>query len=63
MFLVIIIQILRYIKNVPKRGLLYEYKGDAKTICYSDADWAGSYSDRRSTFEYYVMIGGNMISW
>ncbi|GAU43000.1 hypothetical protein TSUD_188740 [Trifolium subterraneum] len=50
-------------KEAPGRGLLYEDKGDAKITCYSDADWAGSPSDRRSTSGYCVLIGGNMISW
>jgi transposase InsO family protein len=58
-----VIRILRYIKNAPGKGLLYEDKGDAKITCYSDADWAGSPSDRRSTSGYCVLIGGNMISW
>jgi len=34
-----------------------------KIICYSDFDWAGSLLGRRSTFGYYVLIGGNMMSW
>lgn len=58
-----IIRILRYIKSAPRNGLLYEDKGDAKIICYSDADWVGSPSDKRSTSEYCALIGGNMISW
>ncbi|PNX72504.1 putative copia-type protein [Trifolium pratense] len=58
-----VVRILRYLKNAPGRGLLHEDKGDAKITCYSDADWAGSPSDRRSTSGYCVLIGGNMISW
>ncbi|PNX68831.1 putative copia-type protein [Trifolium pratense] len=58
-----VVRILRYIKNAPGRGLLYEDKGDAKITCYSDADWVGSPSYRRSTSGYCVLIGGNMISW
>lgn len=59
-----IIRILRYnINNSLGSGLLYEDKDDDKIICYSDADLVGSPSDRRSTFEYCVLIEGNMISW
>lgn len=58
----VVIRILRCIKSAPRRELLYEDKGNAKITCYSDADWVGSPSDRRSTSGYCVLIGGNMIS-
>nr|XP_016450161.1 PREDICTED: uncharacterized mitochondrial protein AtMg00810-like [Nicotiana tabacum] len=45
------------------QGLLYEDKGNKNIIGYSDADWAGSPSDKRFTSGYYVMMGENLISW
>jgi len=58
-----IIRILKYIKGSPGKGLLYASNNHTKVVCYLDADWVGSSSDRRRTFEYCVSIGGNLISW
>jgi len=43
--------------------LLYGSNNHTRVVCYSDADWAGSPSDRRSTSGYCVSIGGNLILW
>ena len=43
--------------------MLYENRGHTHIVAYSDADWAGSPIDKRSTSRYCVFIGGNLISW
>ena len=58
-----LIRILKYIKNAPGKGLIYKDKGHTQIIGYSDADWASSPVDRRSTSEYCVFIRGNLVSW
>ncbi|RVW14408.1 Retrovirus-related Pol polyprotein from transposon RE2 [Vitis vinifera] len=58
----VVIRILRYIKSTPGQGVLYENRGHTQVVGYTDADWAGSPIDRRSTFGYCVFIGGNLIS-
>lgn len=57
-----VIRNLRCVKNAPSHGLLYEDKGNSKIVCYFDVDWTRSLSNRRSTFGYCVLIGGNLIS-
>ena len=57
-----VVRILRYIKGTPGQWVLYENRGHTQVVGYSDADWAGSPTDRRSTSEYCVFIGGNLIS-
>ncbi|RVW41741.1 Retrovirus-related Pol polyprotein from transposon TNT 1-94 [Vitis vinifera] len=58
-----VIRILRYIKSTPGQGVLYQNRGHTQVVGYTDADWAGSPTDRRSTSGYCVFIGGILISW
>jgi hypothetical protein len=51
-----VIRILKYIKSAPGKGLLYENKGNTQVVGYSDADWAGSLADRRSTSGYFRVL-------
>ncbi|XP_070049685.1 uncharacterized protein [Nicotiana tomentosiformis] len=50
-------------KSAPGKGLLFEDRGHKQIVGYSDADWVGSHSDRRSTSGYHVLVGGNLVSW
>ena len=54
-------RILCYVKGTLGQG--YENRGYTQIVGYSDADWADSPTDRRSTLGFCVFIGGNLISW
>ncbi|KAL6331836.1 hypothetical protein AAG906_020180 [Vitis piasezkii] len=43
--------------------ILYSSQGHTRIECFSDADWAGSKFDRRSTTGYCVFFGGNLVAW
>jgi hypothetical protein len=58
-----VIRILKYLKNAPGRGLFYRSSGHLRIEGYTDADWAGSPSDRKSTTSYCTFIGGNLVTW
>ncbi|XP_019226926.1 PREDICTED: uncharacterized protein LOC109208295 [Nicotiana attenuata] len=49
--------------SAPGKGLLFEDRGHEQIVGYTDADRAGSPSARRSTSGYYVLVGGNLVSW
>ena len=58
-----ILCILQYLKSSPGKGIMFT-KGDALNIeGYTDADWAGSIDDRRSTAGYLTFVGGNLVTW
>lgn len=56
-------RILRYLKGCLGKGLLYTRQGNVQVEGYTDADWAGSLDDRRSTSGYCTFVGGNLVSW
>ncbi|RVW19501.1 Retrovirus-related Pol polyprotein from transposon TNT 1-94 [Vitis vinifera] len=56
-------QILCYLKKAPGLGILYSSQGHTRIECFSDANWAGSKFDRRSTTGYCVFFGGNLVAW
>ena len=58
-----VIRILKYIKGSFGKGFLYGSNNHKRVVCYSDADWARSLSDKRYTSGYCVSIGGNLILW
>ena len=57
-----VIHILEYLKNAPGRGLFYRSSGHLRIEGYTDADWAESPSDRKSTIGYCTFIGGNLVT-
>jgi hypothetical protein len=55
--------ILRYLKSSPGKELLFSQHDHLKIKAYTDADWAGSIMDRRSTSGYCTFVGGNLVTW
>ncbi|KAE8725655.1 GTP-binding protein [Hibiscus syriacus] len=56
-------QRLVYPSNTPGRGILFKRGGNLTLEAYTDADYAGSVVDRRSTSGYCTFLGGNLVTW
>ncbi|XP_028059561.1 uncharacterized protein LOC114263251 [Camellia sinensis] len=58
-----VMRILRYSKVSPAKGLYFSKHGHLSVEAFTDADWVGSVTDKRSTSEYYTFVGGNLFTW
>ncbi|KAL5734182.1 hypothetical protein ACOSP7_032043 [Xanthoceras sorbifolium] len=56
-------RILRYLKMTPGKGLFFAKSTKRDIKIFSDSDWAGSVTDRRSTSGYCTYIWGNLVTW
>eukprot|EP00253_Pinus_taeda_P030768 PITA_30768 len=55
--------VLRYLRGTSGYGLWYRQEDEVKLCGFTDADWAGSPMDRKSTSRGIFSIGSTTISW
>ena len=56
-------KIIKYLKATMGIGVMFQRNGDLRLEAYIDVDWVGSIVDRRSTTQYSMFLGGNLITW
>ena len=56
-------RILRYVKGTINTGLHFTSHTTLDLCAFSDADWAGCPTTRRSTTGYCTFLGKNLVSW
>ncbi|CAJ2656182.1 unnamed protein product [Trifolium pratense] len=56
-------RILRYLKANPGKGLFFKKTNERNVSIFTDADWAGSVTNRRSTSGYCTYVWGNLVTW
>ncbi|XP_062118860.1 uncharacterized mitochondrial protein AtMg00810-like [Humulus lupulus] len=59
----VVYRILRYLKQAPGKGLFFKKIDERKVEVFTDADWAGSIDDRKSTSGYCTLLWGNLVTW
>eukprot|EP00253_Pinus_taeda_P030446 PITA_30446 len=55
--------VLRYLRGTSGYGLWYRQEDEVKLCGFTDADWAGSPMDRKSTSGGVFSIGSTAVSW
>ncbi|GMP98380.1 hypothetical protein CsSME_00046293 [Camellia sinensis var. sinensis] len=58
-----VMRILKYLKSAPGKGLYFSKYDHFRVEAYTDADWVGLVTDRRSTSGYCTFVGGNLVNW
>jgi hypothetical protein len=61
--LVVAKHVMRYLKGTLDYGLCYTGDHDFRLYGYTDSDWVGSASDRKSTLGCCFSLGSAMTSW
>jgi hypothetical protein len=56
-------RILRYLQGTLDHTLLLHRASTSGLVVYTDADWAGCSDTRRSTSDYAVFLGDNLVYW
>jgi hypothetical protein len=56
-------QVMRYLNGTLDYGLFYTRDHDFRLCGYTDSDWPGSVSDRKSTSRCCFSLGSAMTSW
>ncbi|CAL9024715.1 unnamed protein product [Prunus brigantina] len=59
----VVLRILRYLNSTHGKGLMFSKHGHLNIDGYSDADWVGSVTNRKSTSGYFTFVGGNLVTW
>ena len=59
----VVFRILRYLKSSLGKGLFFKKYEKRGIEAYTDADWVGSITDKRSTSGYCTFVWGNLVTW
>jgi hypothetical protein len=53
----------RYLKSAPGKDLIFRKNEHINIEGYCASDWASCQDDKRSTSDYCMFVGANLVSW
>lgn len=56
-------RVLRYVSGTRTHGILFDGSKSIEAHGFSDSDWAGDVSDRKSVSGYAFLMAGGVVSW
>ena len=56
-------RILNFVQGTRTHGIFYKSQSDLDLIGFTDSDWVGENTDRKSTLGYVFMLEKGPISW
>ena len=59
----VVYHMLRYMKGIPSKGLLFMKTNNRGVEGFADTDWTGSIVDSWSTFGFYTKLWVNLVTW
>ena len=58
-----LLRVLRYLRGSLTHSLFFSASSSLELHAYSNADWAGDSTDRKSTTSFCIFLGNSFISW
>ncbi|CAA6665294.1 unnamed protein product [Spirodela intermedia] len=56
-------RVLHHLKRTPGKWVLIKRSGKVEVEMFTDADYAGSTIDQRSTSDHLTFVSGNLVTW
>ena len=50
-------------KKSPGKGILFSKNNHLRSKAHADADWTGSFVDKKSILGCCTFVGGNLVTW
>lgn len=59
----VVFHVLRCLKGIARKGLMFRKTNKRRIECFVDAGWADSRENNKSTSGYCTKLWGNVVTW